>query len=64
MVRLLVGDKDDRVDIKRLYKIKDALTSDDTTLTLIKGANHHLSEERDLKIIASVLSDMIEGDKK
>lgn len=63
-VRLLLGDKDERVDIKRLYQIKDALTSDDMTLTLIKGANHHLSEERDLKIIASVLSDMIEGDKK
>ena len=62
-VRLLLGDKDDRVDLKRLYQIKDALTSDDTILTLIKGANHHLSEERDLKIIASVLSDMIEGAK-
>ena len=64
MVRLLIGDKDDRVDIKRLYQVKDALTSDDMTLTLIKGANHHLSEDRDLKLIASVLSDMIEGDKK
>ena len=62
-VRLLLGDKDDRVDLKRLYQIKDALTSEDTTLTLIKGANHHLSEDRDLKLIASVLSEMIEGDK-
>jgi alpha-beta hydrolase superfamily lysophospholipase len=62
-VRLIIGDKDNRVDVSRLCQIKDALTSEDITLTLIKGANHHLSEKRDLKIIASCLSEMI-GEEK
>lgn len=63
-VRILWGDRDDRVEKSRIIAIKDRLTSDDVLITLIKGANHHLSEKRDLKILADTLKTMIEDKTK
>ena len=58
-VRILIGDKDERVSWDRVIRIKDRLTSEDVNLTLIKGANHHLSEPRDLMTIQKALKDLI-----
>ena len=59
-VRLLKGDKDDRVDTDRLYRIRDGLISENVLITLIKGSDHHLSSDRDLEIIRTVLTNMLE----
>ena len=59
-VHLIKGDQDDRVDEDRLRKIKNNLTSKDVLITLIKGANHHLSEPKDLRVIQTVLRDLVE----
>jgi len=59
-VRILKGDKDDRVDMDRVCKIRDNLTSDNVLITLIKGSDHHLSSQRDLEIIQTVLTTMME----
>lgn len=58
-VVLIKGDQDNRVEIERIYSIKDRLTSQNVIITLIKGANHHLSEPRDLKVIGYTLEQMI-----
>lgn len=60
-VHLIKGDKDDRVDRDRLDRICDNLISEDVLITLIKGANHHLSEDRDLHVIQTILFDMAEA---
>ena len=59
-VRMMLGDKDDRVDIQRLYKIKDRLTSKNVSITLMKGSNHHLSEQQDLQMMQTLLSGLIQ----
>lgn len=58
-VRILWGDQDDRIEKSRINAIKDRLVSDNVAVTLIKGADHHLSRERDLKILSDVLKTMI-----
>lgn len=58
-VRLLLGDNDNRVDLKRLVSIKDTLTSNDVAIIYLKGANHHLLEHRDLIMTQKILSQMI-----
>ena len=58
-VRILIGDKDERVEWDRIIRIKDRFTSADVMITLIKGADHHLSEPRDLLTIQKVLKDLI-----
>ena len=63
-VRIIWGDKDDQVEKSRILAIKDRLISEDVSITLIKGANHHLSEKRDLKILADILETMIKDVQK
>lgn len=58
-VVLIKGDQDNRVEIDRIYSIKDRLTSNNVIITLIKGANHHLSEPRDIRIIQNEVQQMI-----
>jgi len=58
-VRILWGDQDDRIEKSRITAIKDRLTSGDVAITLIKGADHHLSRKSDLKMLADVLKTMI-----
>ena len=63
-VRILWGDQDDRIEKSRINTIKDRLISEDVIINIIKGANHHLSSERDLKILADVLKTMIRDVQK
>ena len=63
-VRIIWGDSDDRVEKSRIDAIKDRLTSPDVKITVIKGADHHLSQERDLSILADTLKRMIKDIKK
>ena len=63
-VRIIWGDSDDRVEKSRINAIKDRLTSPDVKITVIKGADHHLSQERDLSILANTLKRMIKDIKK
>ena len=63
-VRILWGDQDDRVEKSRINAIKDRLTSSDVKITVIKGADHHLSQERDLNILADILKTMIKDIQK
>ena len=58
-VRLIIGDKDERVEFDRILKIKDNLTSNDVTISLIKGADHHLSSPSDLKKIKNITETLI-----
>ena len=58
-VRILWGDQDERVEKSCIDDIKNRLISDDVIINIIKGANHHLSSERDLKILADVLKMII-----
>ena len=60
-VRLIIGDKDDQVEMNRLTKIKDCVTSDDVTISIIKGANHHLSDSNSLSIIHQTLEQLLRG---
>ena len=60
-VHLVLGDHDERVEWARLLKIKDMLTSSHVALTLMKGANHHLSRETDLRAVQTLVSDMVEN---
>lgn len=57
--RLLLGDQDERVHIDRLYRIKDCVKSENVQITLIKGANHHLSRDLDLAVIQQTISELI-----
>lgn len=59
-VRIVWGDRDNRVKLDKIIRIKNALKSENVTLTLLKGSDHHLSENRDLKMIESHLTDLIQ----
>jgi len=58
-IHMIIGDKDERVEWDRVLGIKDRLTSEDVMITLIKGADHHLSQPRDLSVIQKALEDLI-----
>ena len=60
-VRLLKGDKDNRVEMDRLYRIRDNLISRDVLITLIKESDHHLSSEKDINLIQENLTLMLEA---
>ena len=62
-VRILWGDRDNRVRLDKILQVKNALKSDDVIVTLIKGSDHHLSEPCDLKMIGSNLEILIKGVK-
>ena len=58
-VHILIGDKDKRVEWERVIRLKDRLTSENVMITLIKGADHHLSEPGDLKVIQRTLENLV-----
>ena len=58
-VYLLVGDKDDYIQLDRLNKIKDKLKSEQVTVTQLKGADHHLSKPEDLNMMRETLSRLL-----
>lgn len=62
-VRILWGDRDNRVRLDKILQVKNALRSDDVIVTLIKGSDHHLSVPGDLKMICSNLKRLIKGVK-
>ena len=57
---LLIGDKDNQVGFDRVLQIKEKLTSDHVAITLIKGADHHLSRPQDLSLIQKTVSEVIQ----
>ena len=57
--RLIVGDNDEHVTFNRILKIKDNLKSQNVTITLIKGADHHLSTPTDLSVIQKTLTTLL-----
>lgn len=63
-VRILQGDKDVLVPYQTAFKIKDALTSEDVQIILIKGAEHKLSTPEQLDILGHTLEEFINGEKK
>lgn len=58
-VRIIQGDKDALVPYQTALKIKDALTSEDVRITLIKGAEHKLSEPDQLNVLGRTLDEFI-----
>ena len=58
--RLLIGDRDDQVEFDRILQIKDRLSSQNVTVTLIKGADHHLSRPEDLNLIQKTISQIVQ----
>ena len=62
-VRIIQGDKDVLVPYQRAFKIKDALTSSDVQIILIKGAEHKLSTPEQLKVLGRTLGEFINGEK-
>lgn len=57
---LLIGDQDNQVGFDRIIQIKEKLTSPNVAITLIKGADHHLSRPGDLSLIQNTLSQVIQ----
>ena len=52
------------VPYQTAFKIKDALTSEDVQIILIKGAEHKLSTPEQLDILGHTLEEFINGEKK
>ena len=60
-VRVFWGDKDHVIHLKKIMALKDALVMNDAIFYLIKGADHHLSEARDLNLIQKTILELIKG---
>jgi len=60
-VRVLQGLSDTIVPWDYAYRVVDALTSTDVTMTLIKGGDHSLSRPEDLTRLRNTVTDIIEG---
>lgn len=58
-VRLLQGDKDTAVPFEWPFRIKDQLTAEDVTVTIIKEGDHSLSRDMDLERLFKVLSELL-----
>ena len=50
-VRLLHGDQDVEVPLEIAFRLKDALTSNDVQLTVVKGGTHRLSAPHELALL-------------
>jgi pimeloyl-ACP methyl ester carboxylesterase len=60
-VRLIQGTEDEDVPWQWALKLQDALAGDDVETTLVKGADHRLSSDRDLRRLEAVL-DRLSGE--
>jgi pimeloyl-ACP methyl ester carboxylesterase len=61
-VRLLQGTADEDVDRSVALRLLDHVDGPDVRLTLVKGADHRFSGERELALIGRTLDDMAAGD--
>ena len=59
-IRILQGAEDSVVPPEYSRKIVDAVESQDVTYTLVKGGDHSLSREEDLKLLARTLSGLLD----
>ena len=59
LVHILHGLADEVVPLEHVMRTVEAITSEDLTITLIKGGDHRLSTEADLARLTSVLDDTI-----
>ncbi|ASJ72360.1 alpha/beta fold hydrolase [Granulosicoccus antarcticus] len=57
-VRLLHGTRDKDVPYELSIRLMDAITHDDARLTLLHRADHRLSDERSLRMLAAELMDL------
>jgi pimeloyl-ACP methyl ester carboxylesterase len=58
-VRLIHGTSDPDVPVDVAHRLMAALRSRDVQLTLIKGAGHRLSEPGDLRMITSIVAELV-----
>ncbi len=57
-VRLLHGTQDKDVPYELSIRLMDAIRHDDARLTLLHRADHRLSDERSLRLLAAELMDL------
>jgi len=57
-VRLIQGQQDPDVPWQTAQRISDRLTSDDVVITYVKGGDHRLSTDADLKRLCQVVKDV------
>lgn len=62
-VILIHGDKDDQVSYKKDFEIKEALTTENVEIWILKGSNHYLATEKDTKALTRALKEMSERHK-
>ena len=60
-VRLLHGTRDKEVPFELSIRLMDAIRHDDARLTLLHRADHRLSDERSLRMLAAELMDLASG---
>lgn len=60
-VRLLHGDRDAEVPVEVATRLKDALTSDDVQLTIVKSGTHRLSAPKELALLERTVLDLAAG---
>ena len=58
-LRLLHGDQDELVPWQHAIKLMAAFQGRDATLTLVKGGDHRLSEEADLRRLTETIESLI-----
>ena len=61
LVRLLHGDRDAEVPLEIAFRLKDALTSADVQLTIVKGGTHRLSAPHELALLERTVLDLAAG---
>lgn len=59
-IRILQGGEDTVVPPKHSHRIIDAIESEDVSYTLVKGGDHSLSREQDLKLLSVTLSGLLD----
>nr|WP_168070716.1 alpha/beta hydrolase [Sphingomonas kaistensis] len=60
-VRLLHGDRDAEVPVEIALRLRDALTSADVQLTIVKGGTHRLSAPHELALLERTLLTLAAG---
>lgn len=58
-VILLHGDKDDCVPLSTAFKIKDALTSNDVQIVVLKNGTHRFSSPEELELVKNAVTSLL-----
>ncbi len=58
-IALIHGDKDVWVNWKKTIAIKDCFASDDVKVVIVKGGEHRMSREKDLKVIEQEILNLL-----